>query len=176
LQWFIFGLFSDDPWSNLVQELSQVYAQNLMRSKLVIAILVLALSGANSGAATMCAGYCMSSASVGRAHHHQMESQQSSPNIGRHIHGLHHIANCAKCPPTSGSSLHQKADCASWVQIQALKEGTFSLAAPSEVLQFDAADTPGYAVGLAADSEHSPALATSRTIPSSISASVPLRI
>jgi hypothetical protein len=149
-----------------------------MRSKLVIAILVLALSGANSGAATMCAAYCMSSATVGSvvAHHHQMESQPGPTSISRHSHGLHHSPNCAECPPRSGNSLNQKADCASWVQIQALKEGTFSLEAPSGVPQFDAADTPGYAIGLAYDGEHSSVSDTSRTIRSSSSASVPLRI
>jgi hypothetical protein len=169
---------SDDPWSNLVQEQSQVYAQNLMRSKLVIAILGLALSGVNSGAASMCAAYCMSSASVGSAvaHHHQMESQPGPTSISHHIHGLHHSANCAECPARSGNSLNQKGDCASSVQIQALKEGTFSLDAPSGVPQFDPADTPDYAIGLAYNGEHSSVLDTSRTIRSSSFASVPLRI
>jgi len=164
--------------SILVQELSRVYAQYLMRSKLLIAILVLALAGVNSGAATLCAAYCMSAATVGSAvaHHHQMESQPGPTSIGHHIHGLHHSANCAECANNSRNSLHQKADCASWVQIQALKEGTFSLDAPSGVPQFDAADTPAYAIAIAHDGEHSLVLGASRTIRSSSSASVPLRI
>jgi hypothetical protein len=149
-----------------------------MRSKLLIAILVLALSGANSGAATLCAVYCMSPATVGSvvAHHHQMESQPGPTGISHHSHGLHHSADCAECAHNSQNSLNQKADCASWVQIQALKEGTFSLDAPSGVPQFDAADTPAYAIALTYDGEHSSVLDTSRTIRSSISASVPLRI
>ena len=36
-----------------------MYTQNFMRLKLVIAILVLALSGANSGAAAICAANCI---------------------------------------------------------------------------------------------------------------------
>ncbi len=149
-----------------------------MRPKLVIAILVLALSGANSGAASMCAAYCMSSASVGTAavHHHQMESQPDTTSISHHIHAHHKDAECAECPPKSGISLSQKPDCAALVQIQALKEGSFSLEAPGGVAQFDAADTPDYAIGLAYDSEHSSVLDASRTIRNSNPASVPLRI
>ena len=149
-----------------------------MGSKLLTAILVLALSGANSGAAAMCAAYCMSSASVGSAvaHHHQMESQPGPASISRHIHDLHHSANCAECPPRSGNSLNQKADCTSLVQIQVLKEASFSLDAPSEVAQFDAPDAPAYALGLACDGEHSLVLDASRTIRNSNPASVPLRI
>jgi hypothetical protein len=178
LHWFIFVLFSDNPWSNLVQELSRVYAQNLMRSKLIIAILVLALSGANSGAASMCAVFCTSSASVGSAvaHHHQMESQPGPASISRHIHGLHHSANCAECPLKSGNSLNQKADCTSLVQLQMLKEASFSLDAPSGVPQFDADDTPRYALGLACDGETSLVSDAPRTIRTFSSASVPLRI
>src|SRR5207245_8510476 len=102
-------------------------------------IVVLALSGANSGAASMCAAYCMSSASVGGAavHHPQMESQPNPASISHHIHARHHGADCAECPPKSGNSLNQKSDCASLVQVQALKEGPFPRDALSGVTQFD---------------------------------------
>src|SRR6267143_6813251 len=74
-----------------------------MRLKLVIAILVLALAGANSGVASICAAYCMSAASVGSVavHHHQMESQPAPTSISHHIHAHHKGAECAECPPTS---------------------------------------------------------------------------
>jgi hypothetical protein len=151
-----------------------------MRPKLVIAILVLALSGANSGAASICAVYCMSSAAAGSAagHHHQMESQPAPASISHHVHAHHQGAECAECPSKSKSrnSLNQKADCASMVQVQALKEGSFSLDAPSGAAQFDIARTPAYTLGLASDGKRSLVFDASRTIRSSSSASVPLRI
>ena len=153
-----------------------MYTQNLMRPKLVIAILVLALSGAHSGAASVCAAYCMSSAAAGSAavHHHQMVSQPAS--ISHHVQSHHQGTECAECPPKSRNSLNTKADCASLVQIQALKEGSFSLDAPSGAAQFDIAHTPACTLGLASDGERSLVFDASRTIRCSSSASVPLRI
>jgi hypothetical protein len=161
-----------------VQERSRVYTQNLMRPKLVIAILVLALSGANSAAASLCAAYCMSSSSVGSAavHHHQMESPPNPASISHHIHAHHHGADCAECPPKSGNSVNQKADCASLLQVQALKEGSFSLDAPRGVAQFDVADTPADALALAGGTERSIPFDDSHAIRNSTPASVPLRI
>jgi hypothetical protein len=175
---FISGPFAGDPWSIFVQERSRVYTQNLMRPKLVIAILVLALSGANSGAASICAVYCMSSAAAGSAafHHHQMESQPAPTSISHRIDADHKGAECAECPPKSENSLNQKADCASLVQIEALKEGSFALDAPSGVAQSDVADTPAHTLGLACQGERSLVFDVSRAIRSSSSASVPLRI
>jgi hypothetical protein len=120
----------------------------------------------------------MSSAAVGSAavHHHQMESQPAPTSISHHIHAHHKDAECAECPPKSGNSLNQKADCTSLVQIEALKEGSFSLDAPSGVAQFDAADAPAYILGSACDGERSLVFDASRRIRSSSSASVPLRI
>jgi hypothetical protein len=149
-----------------------------MRPKLVVAILVLALSGANSGLASMCAAYCAPSASAGSAvaHRHQMESEPSPTSIGHHNHAHNMGAECAECPPKSGNSLNQKADCASFVQIQALKEGSFSLDDPSGAARFDVANTPAYTLGLDGDGGLSPVFDASRTVTSSISTSVPLRI
>jgi hypothetical protein len=173
-----FASLAGDAWSILVQELSRVYAQNLMRLKLLIAVLVLALSRANSGLASMCAAYCMASSSVGSAavYYRQMESQPGPTSSSHYLHAHHMGAECAGCPPKSGNSLNRKADCASFVQTQALKEGSFSLDAPSEAAQFDSADAPAFILGLACDGEHSLVLAASRTIRSFSSSSVPLRI
>jgi len=156
----------------LVQELSCVYAQDLMGSKLLIAILVLTLSGTNSDFASMCAAYCMSSASV----HHHMESRPGPVTISHHIH--HKDAECAKCPPRSANSLNQKADCTSLVQIEALKETSFSFVAPTEVAPVNGPDTAGDAdaLALADDGHPSLLLDTSRRIGSSDTAAVPLRI
>jgi hypothetical protein len=149
-----------------------------MRPKLVIAILVLALSGANSGAASLCAAYCMSFASVGGAalHHHQMESQRSSTSMSHDTHARHHGAPCAECPPELGDTLKQKADCARLVQIQEFKQASFSFDAPSRVGYFDVSDTPAGALALANDGPRSLLFDASRRIGSSSSASVSLRI
>jgi hypothetical protein len=149
-----------------------------MRHKVVIAILVLALSGANSGAASMCAAYCMSSASAGSAavHHHPMESQPNPASISHHIHAHHKGADCAECPPKSGSSVNQKADCASLLQVQALKEGSFSFEPSSGAAHLDVAHTPADTLELAGGGERSIPSNASHEIGNTNPASVPLRI
>ena len=149
-----------------------------MRLKPLIVVLVLTLSGANAGAASMCAAYCMSSGSVGSAavHHRQMELQPSPTGISHHNHSRHHGANCAECPPTSGNSLSSKADCASLVQIQALKEGSFSFDAPSGAAHVAVADTPADTLGLTGSGERSLLFDASQTIRRLNTPPVPLRI
>jgi len=146
-----------------------------MGIRLLVAVLVVTLSGANSGLASMCAAYCMSSAIAGTAaaHSHQTESQQNPANVSRHVH---QGPECAECPPNSGNRLNQKADCASLIQIQTLKQGSFNLEVPRGVAQFDAADAPIQAVGLRENGERSLAFDTSRSIRSFPPPSLPLRI
>ncbi len=148
----------------------------MMRPRLLIAVLVLTLSGTNCDAASICAAYCMSSAFAGRAAvHHQMESQSGATNTDDHIH-TGNQATCAECPPELGNNLNQSADCASLVQIQALKEASFSFDAPSGVAQVDVPDTSAHAVALADDTQSSSLFDTSPRIRSSNPAAVPLRI
>jgi len=149
-----------------------------MRLKLLIAVLVLTLSGANAGVASICAAYCMSSGSVGSAavHHRQMYSQPSPTRISHYNHARHHGADCAECPPISGNSLSPKTDCSSLVQIQALKEGSFSFDAPGGVAHVAVADTPAEALGLAGSGERSLLFDASQTIRSFNTPPVPLRI
>lgn len=119
----------------------------------------------------------MSSAFVGSAAvHQQMDSQPSPTSISHHIHAHHNGAECAECPPKSGNSLNQKADCANFVQIQALKESSFSLDAPHRVTQIDSVDAPNANLPLAANRERSLVFDTSQTLKRSNPASVPLRI
>jgi hypothetical protein len=149
-----------------------VYAQELMGPKLLIAILVLALSGANSDLASMCAAYCMSSASA----HHHMESQQGSTSVIHHSHSYRHTADCAECPPDSANSLNQKADCASLDEIQALKQGSFSFDSPRGVAHVHVVGMPTRALALASDGERfSPGNALNK-IRSFNPVSAPLRI
>jgi hypothetical protein len=143
-----------------------------MGPKLLIAVLVLRLSGANFELASMCAAYCMSSASV----HHHMESQAGPITISHHIHARHKGAECAECPPISANSLNQKADCTSLVQMEALRETSFSFDAPSGAAHVDAPDIVGDTLALAGDGEPSLLFGTSRKIRSSCTAAVLLRI
>jgi len=149
-----------------------------MGPRLLIAVLALALSGANSDLASMCAAYCMSSSSVGSAavHHHQMDSRPGPTSISRHIHAHHNGAECAECPPTSGNSVKQKSDCASLAQMQALEEGFFNLDAPSGRIHFDATQAPDRVAGLTWSAGRSLVFDTSRTTGSFPSPSLPLRI
>ena len=146
-----------------------------MGIRLLVAVLVVTLSGANSGLASMCAAYCMSSATAGTAaaHSHQTESQQNPAKVSRHVH---QGPECAECPPNSGKSLNQKANCASLIQIQTLKQDSFNLNVPHAIAQFDAADMPVHAVGLPSNGERSFAFDASRSIRSFPSSSLPLRI
>jgi hypothetical protein len=149
-----------------------VYAQKLMGTKLLIAVLALTLSGANSDLGSMCAASCMSSAPV----HHHVESQPGPIIINHHVHAHHKGTECGECPPKSGNGLNQKADCTSLVQIEALREGSFSLEAPSKVAQFNVAGTSAGSPSLAGDRERSLVFCASHAIRSSNPGSVPLRI
>ena len=162
----------------MYKNLSQVYAQNCMRPKRLIAVLVLALSGANSGLASMCAAYCLSSSSVGSAavHHHKMDSQPSPTSISHHLHAHHKGVECPECPPKSGNNLNQKADCASCVQFPALKEASFSFGAPRGVAHVHVVGMPARAFTLASDGERFLPVSAPNKIRSFNPVSAPLRI
>jgi hypothetical protein len=149
-----------------------------MRPRLLIAVLVLMLSGTNCDAASICAAYCMSSASAGRAavHHHQMESRPGAANVPHHIHTRNQAAYCTECPPDLRNRLNQSADCAGLVQIQALREASFSFDAPSGVAHGDVARTPAAALALANNGEPVLLCDTSHRIRTPDPGPVPLRI
>ena len=114
--------------------LLRVYAHYLMGTKLLISVLVLLLSGADSGVVLMCAASCMLSVPVAGTvvHHHEMEAQLTATYASQHAH--HHGARCGECPPSKpGDSVNQKSNCNSLSEIQALKESDFSLDAPTAV-------------------------------------------
>jgi len=152
-----------------------VYPQNLMRLRLLISVLVLLLSGADSAAALICNEFCASSAPVGSAglHHHQRDSKSVTSNASPHAH--HHGVPCAECPPKSGHSLNRNFDCSNLAGIQALTESSFSLNTPSagvQVLAIDAANGPTLPVC----HSQSVSFGTSPPIKSSNPSSAPLRI
>lgn len=152
-----------------------MYAQDLMRTRLLASVLMLLLSGADSGAAMICAASCMSSAPVpGPAvHHNEMESRPTATHASQHTHS--HGAACTKCPP-KGNSLSQKHDCKSQSEIQALTEGFFSLNGPTGVAQV-LASRPSEDLALASDRDQSFFVGGSATARSSgPPPSVPLRI
>ena len=153
-----------------------MYAQKLMRTKLLIAVLALMLSGINCDAASICANRCMSSGSAESAvvHHHRMESQPVATNIQHHIHARAHAAACTECPPEVGNN--RSADCQGLPQIEAIREASFSFDAPSGVAQVDVPHAPVDALALADNGGPSLLCDIGRTIRSSDTASVPLRI
>jgi hypothetical protein len=150
-----------------------------MGTKLLMSVLALLLSTADSGAALICAASCMSSPSVADApvHHHETDSQPSATHASTYSH--HHGAPCAECPPgdrnRNGNSLNQSSDCNSLSEIHALKEGSFSVDAPTgvaPVLATRAAD--GVASG--SDGQQSFLFGDSPTIRSFSPMLLPLRI
>jgi hypothetical protein len=149
-----------------------------MRPKLLIAVLALMLSGTNCDAASMCANRCMSSASATSAvvHHHQMESQPAATKIDHHLHTRTHAAYCTECPPALGKMLNRAADCAGFLQIQAIREASFSFNTPREVAHVDVPHTTADVLALADDGGPSLLCDICRTIRSSDTASIPLRI
>jgi len=152
-----------------------------MGTKLLISVLALLLSAADSGAAVICAASCMSSPPVAGAlvHHHEMDSQPSATHASQNTH--RHGAPCAECPPRdrngnrNGNSLNQSIDCNSLSEINALKEGSFSVDVPTgvaPVLATRAAD--GLAPG--SDGQQSFLFGDSSTTRSFGPALLPLRI
>jgi hypothetical protein len=153
-----------------------VYSQNLMDTKPLVWVLMLLLSGADPGAALICAASCMSSAPVAgtMVPHHEMESQPTATHASQHAH--HHGAPCVECPGKAGNSLNQKSDCDSLSEIQALKESAFSLDAPIGAAHVLFKRTPADSLALGSDCQQSFLFGDSLTGGSSRPPLLPLRI
>ena len=151
-----------------------------MRTRLLASMLVLLLSGADSGATAICAADCMSSASAenARFHHHKMESnsQLGPASIGQHTHSSHHGGPCAECPPASQYGVNEKACCGSLVQIQAVKESSFSVDVPNRFAHIDFVDAHKASLSFVDDREQCLVFDASQILRRSNPASVPLRI
>jgi len=115
---------------HFVPQLLRVYPRILMGSKVLAAVLVLLLLGADSNARLICTASCMSSATVAGAavHHHEMDSQSGAMRANEYSH--HHGARCAECPPNVEN---QTSNCIRLAEVQALREGSFSLDTPTGV-------------------------------------------
>ena len=158
----------------MFENYSGVYPRNEMRPRVLVSVLVLALSAANSNGSLMCAAYCMSSAPIRsvEVHHHQM--QPNSSTVQAHTH--HRGTPCAECPSALGSSLIQTPRCTSSPEVQALNEGSFTLRAPNGTHAV-ADDTLAPRVVIAFDTERSSVFGTaSPPINIYSSAALPLRI
>jgi hypothetical protein len=158
----------------VVPELRRVYPQNSMRLRLLVSVLVVLLSGADSSAALICTAFCASSAPAGsaRLHHHQMDSKPSATNARQHAH--HQGVLCAECPK-SGNSLNQQSDCSNLSRIQALTESSFSRDTPSAVAQVLAVST-AHSPALPSYRSHFVVFGSSPPTKSSHPSSLPLRI
>jgi hypothetical protein len=152
-----------------------VYSQNLKPNKILISVLVLLLAGIDSNAALICAASCMSSTQARgiKVDHHEMGSHPSATRASQHTH--HHGAPCAKCPPNAANSLNQTSHCISPSEIQALREGSFALRAPTGVARV-LANKPTHGFDLGFDSLPSVLFGDSSISRSSGPPLLPLRI
>jgi hypothetical protein len=146
-----------------------------MRTKLLISVLVLLLSGAESVATLICSASCMLSAQTARSmvHHHEMESQPSAKHSGQRAH--HHGATCAECPAKVGNGLNLTSDCNSSSESQALRARPFSLNSPTAVARIQANGTAG-SLALGSDGQSTLLVGDSPITGSSRPPSLPLRI
>jgi hypothetical protein len=160
----------------VVRGLWRVYSQNLMDTKLLVWVVVLLLSGADSGAVLICAASCMWCAPVAGTvvHHHEMESLPTATHASQHAH--HRGAPCLECPAKAGNSLKQKSDCDRQSEIQALKESAFSLDAPIRAARVLFKQTPADSLALGSDCQQSFLFGDSLTGRSSGPPLLPLRI
>jgi hypothetical protein len=152
-----------------------VYAETLMRVRLVVSVLVLLLSGADSGAALFCASSCTSSTHMkGTAsRHREMESQPNATHASQSA--PHHGTPCADCPPATGNNLNQRSDCNSLFKIQALTESSLSLNAPTGVARA-LANRPADGFALGSDGQQYFLFGAFSTTRDSAPPSLPLRI
>ena len=152
-----------------------MYPQNLMRLRLLVSVLVLLLSGADSGATLLCTVFCASSTPVRSAglHHHQMDSKAGTANASQYAH--HHGVPCAECPATSSNSLNLNAHCSNLTEIQALTENSFSPNTPNAVVQVVAVSV-AHGAALFSNRSQSVVFGTSPPTKSSNPSSLPLRI
>jgi hypothetical protein len=160
----------------VVRGLLRVYSQNLMDTRLLVWVLVLLLSGADPGAALICAASCISSAPAAGTvvHDHETESQPTATHTSQHAHP--HGAPCVACPAEAGNSLKQKSDCDSQSEIQALKESAFSLDAPIGAAHVLFKRTPADSLALGSDCQQPFLFGDSLTGRSSGPPLLPLRI
>ena len=123
-----------------------MYSQTLMRAglriRLLTGLLLVALVGANSGAATMCAACCGQVGLAGRSTKQfilQIPLPPHTPSYrasgSENIHSHHHCGNppgihCVIGPSGFGIRFDQRLDCARPAPFQVLREGPFRFDAP----------------------------------------------
>jgi len=148
---------------SLCQDCCGCILKACMDTKLLAWVLVLLLSGADSGAVLICAASCISSAPVAgtAVHQHEMESQPTATYKSQHAH--RHGAPCVECPGEAGNSLKQKSDCDRLSEIQALKESAFSLDRPIGTADVLFKRTPADSLALGSDCQQSFLFADSAT-------------
>jgi len=104
----------------LYPDYAELYPQIEMRLKLLISLLILALSADNAVAIAMCPSYCASSKTKTEAADHYHHGTPNHKNS--HVHG--NGMRCPECPSTSEMSL--TSGCGNSVRDQAIKEGSAS--------------------------------------------------
>src|SRR5258708_30208185 len=114
-----------------------MYSKRSMRFRAAFAILALASLATNFCPASLCAFHCLASTGNGPAHHHgmnrmarEMSAQRDLESVGHKATNRHEDSNCEECATKLADTFRPAAECSSLVQMDALKESSFSLDPP----------------------------------------------
>jgi hypothetical protein len=159
-----------------------MYSKASMRFRAAFAILALASLATNFCPASLCAFHCLASTGNGPAHHqHQMTrmareviSQRGLESVSYTTTNRHQDSNCTECVTKSEDTFRPAAECSSLVQMDALKESSFSLDPPAAVAHFALAQLGAH--GSASLRAGEPISAVSQMVRSFIIAPISLRI
>src|SRR6266568_8449322 len=111
----------------------------MMLRRRLAAILVTALLGANTAAASVCEAYCAGTGTKNAGHHHQTEPRSFAHSHQAHAH--HPSANCPECLK-SARRLFRRQDCRSFAQVQTLLETARASSSDRKDSQLEVSCTP----------------------------------
>ena len=119
---------------------SRSIVELMLHRRLAATLLVMALLGANTGAASVCEAYCAGTGKNNAGHHHQTETRPSPP--GHQTHAHHPNANCSECLKSAGRSSLQGQECGNFALAQTLQETARASSTDRKVSQLDINRTP----------------------------------
>jgi hypothetical protein len=161
-----------------------MYSKPSMRFRAAFAILALASLATNFCPASLCAFHCLASTGNGPAHHHhqmnriarEMISPRGRESVSHPATNRNQDSNCAECAAKLEDTFRPAAECSSLLQIDALKESSFSLDPPDGAAHFALAQLRAYGAASLRHGEPISFLAVSPMAGSFITAPISLRI
>jgi hypothetical protein len=112
----------------------------MLHRRLAATLLVMALLGANTAAASVCEAYCAEPGKNNTGHHHQTETRASAHSHQTHAH--HAEVDCRECLKSAGRLSLQRPECGNVAQVLALQEIARASSTDRKVLQLDVNRTP----------------------------------